>query len=49
MPKLRHIALATQDPIKTAEFYKKMFGFREVGRAGTGASISATARSISRC
>lgn len=35
MPKLRHIALATQDPLKTAEFYKKAFGFKEVGRTGT--------------
>ncbi|HYM04640.1 MAG TPA: VOC family protein [Stellaceae bacterium] len=35
MPKIRHIALATQDPVKTAAFYKKMFGFREVGRAGS--------------
>jgi catechol 2,3-dioxygenase-like lactoylglutathione lyase family enzyme len=35
MPKIRHIALATQDPAKTAEFYKTMFGFREVGRAGS--------------
>lgn len=34
MPKLRHIALATQDPVKTAEFYKQAFGFKEVGRAG---------------
>ncbi len=35
MPKLRHIALATQDPVKTAEFYKQAFGFKEVGRAGS--------------
>ena len=34
MPKIRHIALATQDPVKTAEFYKQAFGFKEVGRAG---------------
>ena len=32
MPKLRHIALATQNPEATAEFYKKAFGFKEVGR-----------------
>jgi catechol 2,3-dioxygenase-like lactoylglutathione lyase family enzyme len=30
MPKLRHIALATQNPEATAEFYKKAFGFQEV-------------------
>src|ERR1044071_6762022 len=35
MPKLRHIALATNDPIKTAEFYCKAFGFKEVGRTGS--------------
>jgi catechol 2,3-dioxygenase-like lactoylglutathione lyase family enzyme len=34
MAKLRHIALATSDPIKTAAFYKEAFGFKEVGRVG---------------
>jgi len=34
MPKIRHIALATNDPDKTAEFYKQAFEFKEVGRAG---------------
>jgi catechol 2,3-dioxygenase-like lactoylglutathione lyase family enzyme len=34
MPKLRHLAIATQDPVKTAEFYKEAFGFKEVGRVG---------------
>jgi catechol 2,3-dioxygenase-like lactoylglutathione lyase family enzyme len=34
MPKLRHIAIATNDPVKTAEFYKEAFGFKEVGRSG---------------
>lgn len=34
MPKLRHIALATQDPEKTANFYKQAFGFEEIGRTG---------------
>jgi catechol 2,3-dioxygenase-like lactoylglutathione lyase family enzyme len=32
MPKLRHIALATQNPEVTADFYKKAFGFKEVKR-----------------
>src|SRR5689334_16936217 len=32
MPKIRHIALATNDPEKTANFYKEAFGFKEVGR-----------------
>ncbi len=30
--KLRHIAIATQDPEKTAAFYKEAFGFAEVGK-----------------
>ena len=32
MPKLRHIAIAAEDPEAMAEFYKKAFGFKEVGR-----------------
>src|SRR5258708_32661252 len=32
MPKLRHIAIAAEDPEKMAEFYKKAFDFKEVGR-----------------
>ena len=32
MPKLRHIALHTPDPEKTAEFYKRVFDMHEVGR-----------------
>src|SRR5260370_27503163 len=32
MPKLRHIAIAAEDPEKMAEFYKKAFDFAEVGR-----------------
>ncbi|HUN53175.1 MAG TPA: VOC family protein [Candidatus Sulfotelmatobacter sp.] len=46
MPKIRHIALATQDPEKTAEFYKTMFGFREVGRAGSPENTKAIAWGI---
>jgi catechol 2,3-dioxygenase-like lactoylglutathione lyase family enzyme len=34
MPKLRHIALATQDPERTATFYKEAFDFKEIGRTG---------------
>ena len=33
MAKLRHIAIATKDPEKTADFYKSAFEFKEVGRA----------------
>src|SRR5947208_7925749 len=32
MPKLRHIAIAADDPEKMADFYKKAFDFKEVGR-----------------
>jgi catechol 2,3-dioxygenase-like lactoylglutathione lyase family enzyme len=31
MAKLRHIALHTPDPEKTAEFYKRVFDMVEVG------------------
>ncbi|GGG18372.1 lactoylglutathione lyase [Caldovatus sediminis] len=30
MAKIRHIAIATQDPDKAVEFYKSAFGFREL-------------------
>lgn len=30
MPKIRHIAIATPDPAKTASFYKDVFGLEEV-------------------
>ena len=32
MPQIRHIALATNDPEKTAAFYKEAFGFKEIAR-----------------
>ena len=35
MPKIRHIAIATNDPEATAAFYKKAFDFKEVGRANS--------------
>ena len=34
MHKIRHIAISSQDPAKSAEFYKKTFGWREVSRGG---------------
>ena len=34
MAKLRHIALATKEPQKVADFYKAAFDMKEVGRAG---------------
>ncbi|MEA2640401.1 MAG: methylmalonyl-CoA/ethylmalonyl-CoA epimerase [Chloroflexota bacterium] len=35
MPKLRHIALSTKDPEAVAEFYKRVFEMKEVGRTNT--------------
>ena len=32
MAKIKHIAIATQDPDKTAKFYRDVFGLQEVGR-----------------
>jgi len=32
MPKLKHIALSTQDPEKTARFYSDVFGMKQIGR-----------------
>jgi catechol 2,3-dioxygenase-like lactoylglutathione lyase family enzyme len=32
MPKIRHIAISTKDPEKTAEFYRRHFEMEEVGR-----------------
>ena len=32
MAKIKHIAIATQDPDKTAGFYKEVFDLQEVGR-----------------
>src|SRR5436853_7925798 len=37
MTRIRHIALTTKDPAKTAAFYKEAFGLQEVRRAPNGA------------
>ena len=37
MPRIKHIALTTQDPSKTAAFYKEAFGMREIRRNPHGA------------
>ena len=34
MAQIRHIAIASDHPGKTADFYKKAFGFREISRHG---------------
>ena len=33
MPKIKHIALSTQDVDKTAKFYIDVFGMKEIGRS----------------
>lgn len=35
MAKIKHIALSTQDPDKTAEFYKTALGLKEVGKVSS--------------
>ena len=32
MPKIKHIAIATQDIDRTAGFYKDVFGLREIAK-----------------
>jgi len=38
MPKIRHIALSTQDPDATARFYVDVFGMKEIGRIDSPAA-----------
>ena len=40
MPKLRHIAIATNDPKTTAEFYKQAFGFEQVGKTSPSSPLA---------
>jgi methylmalonyl-CoA/ethylmalonyl-CoA epimerase len=40
MAKIKHIAIRTPDPEKTAAFYKEVFGLEEVGQAGAGVYLS---------
>ena len=35
MAKIKHIAIATQEPEKTARFYKEVFNLREVGKVSS--------------
>ena len=37
MPRIKHIALTTQEPAKVAAFYKEAFGMRELRRSPNGA------------
>ncbi len=38
MAKIKHIALATQDPEGTARFYRDVFGLRLIGKIDNDAS-----------
>ena len=40
MVRIKHIAIRTPDPEKTAAFYKDVFGLKEVGKARTGCYLS---------
>jgi len=40
MAKIKHIAIRTPDPEKTAAFYKDVFGLKEVGQARRGLYLS---------
>ena len=40
MVKIKHIAIRTPDPEKTAAFYKEVLGLTEVGQARTGYYLS---------
>ena len=40
MPRIKHIAIRTPDPEKTAQFYINVFGLEEVGKAGSGLYLS---------
>jgi catechol 2,3-dioxygenase-like lactoylglutathione lyase family enzyme len=40
MAKIKHIAIRTPDPEKTAAFYMSVFELEEVGKAGSGVYLS---------
>ena len=40
MAKIRHIAIATNDPVKTAEFYKNAFEFKEIARTDPASPLA---------
>ncbi len=39
MAKIKHIAIATQDPEKTAQFYKEVFGLREIAKIDSPGAV----------
>jgi catechol 2,3-dioxygenase-like lactoylglutathione lyase family enzyme len=40
MAKIRHVAISTEDPEKTAAWYKEVFGLEEVGKSPNGVYLS---------
>ena len=40
MPRIKHVAIRTKDPARTAAFYKEVFGLEEVGLARAGYYLS---------
>jgi hypothetical protein len=44
MAKNKHIAVATQDPEKMAQFYKDVFGMREIARINSPGAICQSLR-----
>ena len=40
MAKIRHVAISTEDPEKTAAWYKEVFGLVEVGKSPNGVYLS---------
>jgi catechol 2,3-dioxygenase-like lactoylglutathione lyase family enzyme len=40
MAKIRHVAISTEDPEKTAAWYKEVFGLVEVGKSPVGVYLS---------
>jgi catechol 2,3-dioxygenase-like lactoylglutathione lyase family enzyme len=42
MARIRHIAIASNDPAKAAAFFKEAFGLREVRRNGGTGTVSDT-------
>lgn len=39
MAKIKHIAIATQDPDKTAKFYIEVFGLREIAKINSPGAL----------
>ena len=42
MPRIKHVAIRTADPAKTAAFCKEVFGLEEVGLARAGYYLRCT-------